>query len=241
MPRLEAYTSVRQSAGEVQIRFVDPPVWVEGDLESALLAVAGKWIAADPLQRDGLVAARDALLATGWFDGVQQVRRVDPRLVEIDAVFVRPFAVIRDDAGGREYLVDPRGRLLPKSFPAGGASGFTRIVGVRFAPPQQRGQVWPGADVTAALKILHLIHDRPWRTQVAEIDVAALSRSATIRLRTARDCVILWGRPPGEESGSEVPALRKLSYLDYHYEQYGHIDRGFLRELDITGDVVVGR
>jgi hypothetical protein len=38
-----------------------------------------------------------------------------------------------------------------------------------------------------------------------------------------------------------VSAEQKLSYLDYHNEHYGHIDRGFLREIDITGDVVIGR
>jgi hypothetical protein len=38
-----------------------------------------------------------------------------------------------------------------------------------------------------------------------------------------------------------VSAEQKLSYLDYHHQHYGHIDRGFLQEIDITGDVVIGR
>jgi hypothetical protein len=95
--------------------------------------------------------------------------------------------------------------------------------------------------VTAALKVLHLIHGRPWRSQVAEIDVASYLGRSSIRMITDRGCVVLWGRSPDDEQGGEVSAEQKLSYLDYHHEHYGHIDRGFLQELDITGDVVIGR
>jgi hypothetical protein len=76
---------------------------------------------------------------------------------------------------------------------------------------------------------------------VAEIDVSSYLNRDSIRLITDRGCVILWGRAPGEERGGEVSAEQKLSYLDYHHEHYGHIDRGFLQEIDITGDVVIGR
>ncbi len=62
-----------------------------------------------------------------------------------------------------------------------------------------------------------------------------------MRLTTDRGCTIIWGRAPGEEHGREVSARRKLDYLDYHHNQYGHIDRGFPRTVDITGDVVIGR
>ena len=75
---------------------------------------------------------------------------------------------------------------------------------------------------------------------MARIDVTRHWRDGSIRLVTDRGCTILWGRAPGEEQGGNVPASQKLSYLDYHHEEYGHIDRG-LQELDITGDVVVGK
>ncbi|MCZ6736140.1 MAG: hypothetical protein O7C65_10165 [Planctomycetota bacterium] len=239
VPRLQAYASDRQQMGEIEVRFVNSPAWVTGDLQEMLVLTAAVHISADPLRRDGLVTARRALLATGWFQEVRQVRRVGAGLVEIDARFAQPFAVIRDADG--DHLVDPRGRLMPKTFPVGGAEKFTAILGARSGRPAGVGQQWEGSDVTAALGVLRLIHAQPWRQQVAEVDLTHDLPELSIRLITDRGCTIVWGRPPGEERGGEVPATRKLSYLDYHYQHYGHIDRGFARELDITGDVVIGR
>ncbi|MHC4786939.1 MAG: hypothetical protein ACYTE6_13380 [Planctomycetota bacterium] len=241
VPRLEAYASARPGPGEVEVRYVDPPSWLDGDLEASLVLTAEEHIDPDPQNRQGLVVVRQALLATGWFNEIAQVRRVDRGLVEIDARFAQPFAVIRHLAAAADHLVDSRGRLLPRAFPVGQAEHFTTIVGAGFDRPSRPGEHWPGTDVTAALKVLHLIHDRPWRGQVAEIDVASYLREASISLVTDRGCVIRWGRAPGDELGGEVSAEQKLSYLDYHQEHYGHIDRGFLQEIDITGDVVIGR
>lgn len=241
VPRLEAYASAHQATDEVQVRFLASPTWVEGDFESKLQEIAASVIDTDPLGRESLVTAREKLLATGWFDEIMQVRRVDPSTVEVDARFAQPFAIIRDRTTRKDHLVDPRGRLLPKHFPEGAAVGFTVIRGARFGHPGRPGRAWPGADVTAALQVLHMMHDRPWRSQVTEVDVTDYLQTSSIRLLTDRGCVIVWGRSPGDESGSEVPAARKIRYLDYHSEQYGHIDRGFLTELDITGDVVIGR
>ena len=91
--------------------------------------------------------------------------------------------------------------------------------------------------------ITSLIHSCPPRTRPRpNATWPWLSPGApTLRLLTDRGCAIIWGRAPGDESAGEVPAERKVSYLDYHHEQYGHIDRGFSRELDIRGDVVIGR
>ncbi len=100
--------------------------------------------------------------------------------------------------------------------------------------------MWPGKDDTAALELVALINRKPWQDQVAQVDVARHWKAGSIHLITDRGCTITWGRAPGDEAGGNVPAQQKLSYLDYHHDQYGHIDRG-LEELDITGDVVVGR
>jgi len=97
-----------------------------------------------------------------------------------------------------------------------------------------------GTDITAALELVALIVDQPWRTQVARIDVTLHRKDGSLRIITDRGCTITWGRAPGEESGGDVPARQKLGYLDYHYQHTGHIDRGLV-ELDVTGDVVVGR
>ena len=40
---------------------------------------------------------------------------------------------------------------------------------------------------------------------------------------------------------AEVTAQQKLGYLNYHYREYGNIDRGFPNRLDIGGPVVTGQ
>ncbi len=240
VPRLEAYASAHQGAGTVAVRLLRVPPWAQGDLEDELVAIAAREVSRDPLNRDGLVAARQALLATGWFEEIRQVRRASTWLVEIDGRFALPFALVRDGAGGN-HLIDRRGCLLPRAYPEGGAPAFAVVTGARLGRPVRYGEAWPGADVAAAIQVLRLIQDRPWRVQIADVDVSRFQSDSSISLRTDRGCVIRFGRAPGAEGGAEVPAERKLKYLDYHYEQYGHVDRGFLRELDVTGDVVIGR
>ncbi len=239
-PRLEAYASAHQADGDVVVRLVDLPTWVEADLESMLVETAVRHIGDDPLQRADLMDAREALLATGWFVSVDQVRRVGTRVVDVTATLAEPFAVIRDRSRARDYLVDAHGRVLPRTYAPGERSGYIGLTGARYSAPTHSGMTWPGADVAAALDVLALISDKPWLDQVVRIDLSRHRKDGSIRLVTDRDCTIVWGRAPGDEAGSDVPASQKLSYLDYHYEQYGHIDRG-LEELDITGDVVVGR
>ncbi len=239
-PRLEAYASAHQAGGDVVVRILDLPAWVEADLESMLVETAVRHIGGDPLQRADLMDARESLLATGWFVSVEQVRRVGTRAVDVTATLSQPFAVIRDRLRARDHLVDAQGRVLPRSYAPGERSGYIGLTGARYNAPTHSGMTWQGADVADALNVLALIIDRPWLDQVVRIDLTHHRRDGSIRLVTDRNCTIVWGRAPGDEAGSDVPAAQKLSYLDYHYEQYGHIDRG-LEELDITGDVVVGR
>ena len=239
IPRLEAYASSQPRAEPLEIRFTEAPGWVEGDLKTMLLQTARQHLSGDPLARHELVVAREALLATGWFDRIDQVRRVRDDLVEIEGRFATPRAVIRDSRG--DHLIDDQGRLLPRTYPVGRAGGLPAITGVVGVRPAEPGRRWEGAEVSAALRLLQQIAGRPWRHQLAAVDVSKHGRDRSIRLITDRGCSIIWGRAPGDEAAGEVPADRKIGYLDYHYEHYGHIDRGFTRDLDIRGDVVIGR
>ena len=245
VPRMQAYASMTLWKEQTEIRFLAAPAWVEGELAETLLTMAGERISGDPLRRADLVAARKTLLQTAWCEEVYQVRRAAPNVIESLARFVQPLAVIRDDQQPRDHLVDTEGRLLPRSYEPGTAKRFAAIIGVREPRPSMYGRFWEGADITAALRVLRFIEDRPWRGQVAAVDVSQTTTGpggvVSIRLITDRGCTIRWGRPPGEEGGREVPLAQNLDYLDYHFRQYGHIDRGFLQELDITGDVVTGR
>ncbi len=240
VPRLEAYAVDHQRAGPIEVRLGELPEWVGPELETMLAETVARSIGPDQFQQADLVNAREALLATGWFARVDQLRRVGDRTVEVTATLAEPFAVIRDVAGRQDHLVDTQGRLMPRVFAAGEQTAYIAITGTTYDRPQRTGMMWAGTDITAALELLALIADQPGRTQVAGIDVARHRKDGSIRLISDRGCTIIWGRAPGEEAVGDVPARQKLGYLDYHYQHTGHIDRGLV-ELDITGDVVVGR
>ncbi len=242
VPRLEAHASSRHESRRIEVEFSDPPSWLKGELADHLGALARAELSPDPLQREDLVRVRAALTATGWFEQVEQVRRLDPGRVEVSGTYAHPVAVVREQSGTRDHLLDATGRLLPRSYPAA-SSGLTSIVGSWSQLASMPSAPWVAEEVEAALEVLKLVRTRPWSSQVGEIHVARDPSSSriTLRLITSRGCAIVWGRPPGQEGVGEVAVERKLQYLDYHHEQYGHIDRGMTGELDITGDVVVGR
>ncbi len=239
VPRLERYAAEHHAPDAVQVSFGQTPVWVEPSLTETLGDTVAAHIGGDPLRRQDLVDARQSLLATGWVTEVAQVRRVNANRVVVQATFTRPVAVVRDSAAGRDHLIDPQGRLLPRSFTAG-EHEYVAITGTQYNRPGKPGDLWPGEDVTAGLLVLQRLLEQEWYGQVEAIDVARHWRDATLRLVTDSGCRITWGRAPGDEGGSEVQADQKIRYLEYHYREYGHIDRG-MEALDITGDVVTGR
>ncbi|MEE8154704.1 MAG: hypothetical protein V3T53_07050 [Phycisphaerales bacterium] len=239
VPRLATYASHNQNAQNIDIRFVNMPAWVKDDLQARLRTTARDQLTGDPLRRAELVAAGDALLRTGWITRIHQIRRVTPELVQIDAQFAEPFAVVRDAEG--DHLVDDAGRLMPRTFPLGGSAKLIPIIGVELDRPANPGSLWDGADLTAALRLLHYVNDKPWRSQTAAIDISGYLDGRPMTLLTDRGCEIVWGRGPNDDIAAEVSTEQKLQYLDYHYSEYGHIDRSFPRRLDISGPVVTGQ
>lgn len=238
VPRLQAFASQERYSGSVNVRFVDPPRWFNGSLAQHLLQTAEMNLDGDPMRRDDLVACREALLATGWFESIAQVRRVAPDQVEIEAQFARPYAVVRDDDG--DHLVDVVGRLLPLKYDLGARTNFIAITGAHFKRPQQCGEVWEGADIIAALRLLNVIDQQPWRNQVTHVDVTNHVNGEPIRLRTDKDSAIIWGNAPGEEAALEVLADGKLKRLNFLFKTYGRVDAGETGgELDITNEKAV--
>jgi hypothetical protein len=249
VPRLEASASERASVSpnEVIIRFVNAPPWINGTLGDSLLRTATMHVGGDPLRRDDLAAIRDSLMTTGWFDSINQVRRIEADLVEIDAALVQPYTLIRDKSAF--HLVDLAGKLLPKSYgldddlPAmlDSRTGLTvpmiAITGVHFKRPAV-GQPWEGGDVNAGLKVLRILHHQPWRHQIVEVDVSQYLKDGPIRLRTDTGTVIVWGGPPGDEAALELLADGKIERLNLLYTNHGRVDAGRSGELDITGEKV---
>ncbi|MDY7108090.1 MAG: hypothetical protein SYC29_05585 [Planctomycetota bacterium] len=236
VPRLrQSIAAETGGEGQTAIEFVDMPTWVNGDLAAMLTLSARGRLGDDPFRQEDLVLVRDALLNTGWFESIEQVRRVRADLVRVRGTFVRPFAVIRDADG--DHLVDPYGRLLPRSYPPGEAERFIVITGAHFDRPQRPAVQWDGADVTAALRLLRLIDSEPWAEQIEAIEAGEYfdrDEGGGLVIVTDRASRIVWGSAPGEETAGEADAGRKLSYLDYQAEHQGHIDGGYEGELDIT-------
>ncbi len=239
VPRLQAFASQAHQAGDVHVRFVKPPRWFHGEVADNIMRIAQTRLATDPMSRESLVACREALIETGWFEEVIQVRRVHADLVEVEARFARPYAVVRDDRG--DHLVDVHCRLLPQRYERGARTNFIAIAGSRFERPAQPGERWEGADLAAAMRLLAVIEQQPWRAQVTAIDVAGHLDGKPMRLITDSGASIVWGSAPGEEPGLEVLATGKLKVIDFMHRTYGRIDAGESgREIDLTNPRYVG-
>ncbi len=239
VPKLQAYAATNLNAPAPEIVFTHKPSWMKGDIEKGVILTARMFIEGNPLERDDLVGVRIALLNTGWFDDVTQVRRAASNRIEVDALFARPLTVVRDNEG--DHLIDTNGRLMPLSYRRGEAPPFIPILGAQFDRPPRPGVLWEGLDIIAARDVLPLIKARPWAHQVEAIDVSRYLQDGSLSLISDRGCVIKWGRAPGDPTPAEVTTRQKLAYLDYHFENYQHIDLGFEHEVDITGDYVNGR
>lgn len=237
VPVLRAEALAARPDGPLHVVFADRPAWMtDGDL-SPLAELVETPLLCSPMDRSGLAAAREALMASGWFEEIKQVRRSAIDEVTIEATWATPFAVIRED--GYDHLVDTRGRLLPRCYRAGWAPrSLLRIEGARQPRPMTYGTPWPGEDLASAMTLARLIDDQPWRAQVAWIDLTGVPQDGCLRLRTERNCALKWGRAPGREGAAEVPARQKLDYLGWLYTHHGRIDAGCEDQLDLLTDYV---
>jgi hypothetical protein len=170
---------------------------------------------------------------------VAQVRRSDVDEVIVDGTWAIPFALVCDAAG--EHLVDTRGRLLPRNYEAGRGPRLLRISGVSMPMPAACGTAWPGDEVAAALAMATLVADRGWRTQIAAVDVSGWANDGILRMRTDRGREIVWGRAPGKESATEVPAIQKLAALQMAFDRSGRIEGSAPNAIDLRGDLTVTR
>ena len=238
VPALRRQAMSNRIDGPLQVVFTDRPDWMT-DAELAPMAeeATKPLTSGSPMDRAGLDQVRNSLLATGWFDDVRQVRRSGSAEVTVEADWSVPFAVIRED--GYDHLIDIHGRLLPRCYRPGTAPrGFLRIEGAQRGRPKAYGTRWPGEDVASALAVARMIEDRPWRSQVAWIDLTETARDGCIRLKTSRDVTLRWGRAPGKEGSAEVPARQKLEYLGWLFDHHGRIDAGSEQQIDLMNDYV---
>jgi len=234
VPRLLERTSERPLPAPIRVVLGGAPDWLPADERLAMQRAVLRSVASSPFDRDGLIEAREAVRRCGWMPDVSQVRRTDVDEVVVEGAWAIPFALVCDAQG--EHLVDTRGRLLPRQYPAGKGPRLMRITGASSPRPTAFGYAWQAPEVTAALRMAALMVDRPWRRQVATVDMSAFGRDGTIRFSTDTGCAVVWGCEPGKEKASEVPASQKLAVLQHAFDRTGRIDAGQSTSIDLRGD-----
>ncbi|MHB1157355.1 MAG: cell division protein FtsQ/DivIB [Phycisphaerales bacterium] len=206
-------------AAKPDVRFVQVPAWMPpAHLERMKQQMAGV-ISNDPLDRQSLATAEHLLADNPWVRQVVRVERYRAGRVLVLAYFREPAALVGAKDGF--HLIDAQAHRLPGVYTYDQLQqlGLPAITGCAAAPPTQ-GQLWPGADIVAALRLARLLMDQPFADQVRSIDVANYGgrdnpRDPHLLIKTSGGDggMVRWGRAPGEEGIYEPNAQKKLAML----------------------------
>ena len=221
----------------VTIRFVDAPGWVGDSLHDHLTGIIAPWLLNTPLDRTSLINAREALIASGCFAEVLQVRRAGDQVIEIEARFLKPSARVVD--GRSNLLVDREGYVLPVGYRVGDSSHLLHIIAPHYPPPERGGERWSGDDMAAALLMLDTIDDQRWYEQIAAIDLTDFRKRQQLVLVTDIGTRILWGSTPGHETPMEAMAEDKIQRLDWFHTHHGRVDQHHRGVIDVTDAGIV--
>ncbi|MAA52739.1 MAG: hypothetical protein CMJ41_06935 [Phycisphaerae bacterium] len=221
----------------VTIRFVDAPTWIGDSLHQHLTDIVAPWLLNTPLDRTALINAREALIASGCFAEVRQVRRAGDQVVEIEGRFLRPSARVLDN--GSSLLVDREGFVLPGGYRVGDASHLVQVIAPNYRSPEHAGQRWPGDDMAAALLLLDTIKDRDWYEQIAAIDLTEFRVRQQLVLVTDLGTRIIWGSMPGRETPMEAMSSDKIQRLEWFHTHHGRVDQHHRGIIDVTDAGIV--
>lgn len=248
LPSMEAEVGRRATLGPTKVRFDWPAAaggegatWVPGPVRDELLSRAITEVERcdNPFSHASLEAASASLMRTGWFESPPSVVR-DGDVYRIEATWRTPAAVVRQD--GVDYLISREGHLLPLAYQRGQAPVIA-ITGAAHQPPRvggqlAPGQVWPGEDIRAALETLAFISGRPWKEQVAAIDVAEYPSARRIALISKWEGRTVIGGAPRDIIPGEVTFDVKLRRLDELVRQFGQVDARH-RLVEVAGPVIL--
>ena len=213
------------------VRFLEAPAWLGQSLIDHLGRVAIRQIQGDPLDRADLVAAREALQRSGWFESVAQVSRAVTGDIEIDAVFLQPTTIVTDAFG--DVVIDALGRPLPEGSRMVDDGPIIRIVNPRESRPRRPGRPWPGDDMIAAMRLHALLEHHTWTSQITAIDLSEFDRTGSLLIQTDLPATLQWGSAPGEETPLESLADHKIQWLDQFHRDHGRIDAHHRGTIDL--------
>jgi hypothetical protein len=238
LPRLEAELSAA-SARPGKVVFDWPKLatkasgseagtWLPGEVRSELEMIADRELSRepDPNSPAGLRRVAEAAAGSGWFDEITSVRREPGGVVRVRGEWRTPTAVVRKD--NTDYLIASKGEVLPLAFQRGGST-LVAITGVKSLPPMASGQpvsgsIWPGLDLRAGQELLAMLATRPWRDQVAAIDVSGYTDRKELVIVTRDGGRIIWGGAPSDAIPGQVAADVRLKRLDVLHHKTGAID-----------------
>ena len=195
------------------------PVWMPPQVSDDLFKQLRAALEGDPFNSLSLQEASAALEASPWVRHVQRVGRVAGDKVEVLAEYRQPVAMVLTNQ--ELHLVDRDGFRLPLVYAAdSGADRKTRlpvITGVTEKPPRA-GELWPGADVRAGLKLAGIVSTQSWGASVRAVDVTNYGG----RLRKGDPQLVLmttrgqvrWGRAPGDEQFYEPSTAKKIKSIE---------------------------
>jgi hypothetical protein len=231
VPKLRA---THISAADIQVTFQAPPIWLDTSLLFELQDVARLHLAETTVGREGLIQTAEAMMSTGWFTEVKQVQWMSNNHAIVDATFLVPYATIID--GNEEIFIDAQGRRLPKrdGIIVNPKYHFISIENTMFSKPTNPGILWNGEDIHAALKVLHLIYNKAWATQIQTIDLSSWSSDGSMTFTTSTPSRLKWGSAPEEERGLEALANDKIVRLNWLHTNFGRIDKGISADFDLT-------
>ena len=188
------------------------------------------------LRDDGLSERVYTLLKdeSPWIAAIHHVQKRADGVLLIDARFRKPLT--RIDHNNISYLIDESGYLLPRRWAASDRTndGVVHLEGASHGPPlapnrrEWDGQLWPGDDIQAGLKLVKFLHEQArsprMRSQLLAVDISNFDRRldkrlGQLRIRGIGSFYIDWGLPPGEEYGREPPASEKLARLLLYFEK----------------------
>jgi hypothetical protein len=224
-----------------QVVIKDRPVWMSDVLAEQIVRLAKPAGARSVYDHQLLREVSLALESNPWVKQVNAVRRLYAErpgdTIEIDAEFRAPLAMVK--WGDYYWLIDGDAYKLPEQFRqeqvlkiVRGTDGRTniRVIEGVLRPPPQVAEKWLGADLAAGLEMVKLLYGKRYADEIISVDVSNFdgrrdAREAHIVLGTHRGTQIRWGRvPSAKDAFVEVPAAKKLEYLQQVWEQYQRVD-----------------
>jgi len=243
---------VEREKMRLYVKLMNKPAWLNKAILDRIAGETEAFVCRDvatygrltnPLDKEILAevaanyANHPARRENGWMKRIVEVRRVvDPngksQTIEIYAEYRRPVAWV--SVNEMCYLVDEEMVRLPNAYSQADRKavvGLMAMMGVEERVPEV-GERFEGEDLSAGLKLVELLRDKKYASQIDVIDVSNFAgrsdeKASWIVLKTVwPGRVVLWGRTPGEEKFWEISTAAKLKVLDDIEVKFKRIDAG---------------